>query len=142
MPRNFTWTVTFSGLSPDETAGLALYQVATVGTNYGAVWVDDGTNWQFLTAEVGVPSPNFGALAFGAPVPPLQFSVQDGALALSWPTNAANFFLEMTTNLTSPIQWVPLTNSVVINGRNVVTNTMSGCSAFYRLVNDSLFARY
>jgi hypothetical protein len=143
VPQNFAWTVTFSGLSSDETAGLAIYQTAKVGTNYGAAWIDDdGTNWQFLTGGAGIPSPNFGGIAWGAPLPELQFSAQDGALALSWPAGAGPYFLEMTTNLASPIQWVPLTNAVVINGQNTVTNTISGGSAFYRLVNDSLLAQY
>jgi hypothetical protein len=137
VPRDFTWTVTFSGLSADETAGLALYATASVGTNYGSAWYDDSTNWQFLMAGSGDPPPNFGAIIFGTPLPQLDFTTQSGALVLTWPASATGFFLEMTTNLLSPIRWTPVTNGVVINGQNFVTNTMSCAGAFYRLVNDT-----
>ena len=54
---------------------------------------------------------------------------------LTWPTNAAGFTLQSTTNLVSPAVWS--TNSlepVVVNGQNVVTNPASAAQRFYRLI--------
>jgi hypothetical protein len=53
---------------------------------------------------------------------------------LTWPTNAAGFTLQFTTNLGSSAVWT--TNSpapVVVNGQNTVTNPISGAQQFYRL---------
>jgi len=53
---------------------------------------------------------------------------------LTWPTNAAGFTLQSTTNLGSSAVWT--TNSpapVVVNGQNTVTNPISGAQQFYRL---------
>jgi hypothetical protein len=136
VPQSFTWTVTFSGLAADETAGLALYSTTTVGTNYDSAWLKSGTNWQLLMAGVGDPAPTFGAIAYGTPIPVLQFSAQGGLLMLSWPTNAAGFSLQVTTNLANP-NWVPVPGVVVTNSQNVVTNAPSGSTAFYRLINET-----
>ena len=62
VPQDFTWTVTFSGLTGGEVAGLSLYDNATVGANYGDAWVNDA--WQ-LDATVGT-HPNTVPLEFGA----------------------------------------------------------------------------
>jgi uncharacterized repeat protein (TIGR03803 family) len=59
---------------------------------------------------------------------------------LTWPTNYAGFdytgyTLQSTTNLVSPAVWT--TNSsapVVVNGQNVVTNSITGSQQFYRLI--------
>ena len=71
--------------------------------------------------------------------PQLTIIPSESNLILTWPTNYAGFdyigyTLESTTNLVSPV-WA--TNSpapVVVNGQNVVTNTISGSQQFYRLI--------
>jgi uncharacterized repeat protein (TIGR03803 family) len=71
--------------------------------------------------------------------PQLTIIPSETNLILTWPTNYAGFdytgyTLESTTNLVSPV-WA--TNSpapVVVNGQNVVTNTISGTQQFYRLI--------
>ncbi len=56
----------------------------------------------------------------------------DRTLALNWPTNAAGFALQTSTNLTSP-QWVPVAAAPAVQGnQNVVTQTNTG-TRFYRL---------
>jgi len=53
---------------------------------------------------------------------------------LTWPTNAATFTLQSTTNLVSPLTWNKvLPAPVVLNARNTVTNPVSGGRVFYRL---------
>jgi hypothetical protein len=133
VPQNFTWTVIFSGLATNVTAGLALYSPATIGTNYDTAWINDGTNWQLLTDTAGDPPPDFGAVIGGTPVPELQFSANSNLLVLSWPTNAAGFTLRSTTNLSNPSQWTPVSGTVVISNNYVITNTISGAARFYRL---------
>ena len=71
--------------------------------------------------------------------PQLTIIPSETNLILTWPTNYAGFdytgyTLESTTNLVSPV-WA--TNSpapVVVNGQNVVTNSITGSQQFYRLI--------
>lgn len=66
---------------------------------------------------------------------PVLSAIRQGAnILLSWSTNAAGFTLESKTNLGSANSWssvLPL--PVVVNGRNTVTNPVSGPRKFYRL---------
>jgi uncharacterized repeat protein (TIGR03803 family) len=61
--------------------------------------------------------------------------IPSGAIiVLAWPTNATGFTLQSTTNLGSTALWN--TNSpapVVVNGLNVVTNSITGTQMFFRL---------
>ena len=69
--------------------------------------------------------------------PPLQLTIfPSGAnVILTWPTNAAGFTLQSTTNLNPPIVWSPVSPApVVVNGQNAVTNSVfSDPQKFYRL---------
>ncbi len=54
-------------------------------------------------------------------------------LVLSWPTNTTGFLLETTPHLPA-VNWTSaLPMPVVVGDRNVVSNTMDGEEAFYRL---------
>jgi formylglycine-generating enzyme required for sulfatase activity len=54
---------------------------------------------------------------------------------LAWPTNAAGFNLQSTTNLVLPAVWTNVApGQVVVNGQNTVTNPISGIQQFYRLI--------
>jgi uncharacterized repeat protein (TIGR03803 family) len=77
-----------------------------------------------------------------APPPPQLRIAQSGAnVILSWPTNVAGFdysgfTLQSTTNLGSPAVWSTVSpGAVVFNGKNTVTNSISGTRQFYRLSN-------
>jgi uncharacterized repeat protein (TIGR03803 family) len=53
---------------------------------------------------------------------------------LTWPTSAAGFNLQSTTNLALPGLWAPAGPApAVINGLNTVTNAISGRAEYYRL---------
>jgi len=53
---------------------------------------------------------------------------------LTWPTNAAGFTLQSTTDLVSPAVWTTVSpGPVLVNGQNTVTNPVSGTQQFYRL---------
>jgi uncharacterized repeat protein (TIGR03803 family) len=94
-------------------------------------------NTLYGTAYGGGSSGNGTVFSLSFP-PQLTIIPSETNLILTWPTNYAGFdytgyTLEFTTNLVSPV-WA--TNSpapVVVNGQNVVTNTISGTQQFYRL---------
>ena len=113
-------TLTSSGVGAGVPVGSypIVLSAATGGTftpaNYTIAYVD-GT----LQVEAG---------------PTLQLTRQDGSLILTWPTNATSFSLQVTTNLSTPIVWGPAPGIFsVVGGQNVLTNTISGTGAFYRL---------
>jgi uncharacterized repeat protein (TIGR03803 family) len=93
-------------------------------------------NTLYGTAWVGGSSGNGTVFSLSLPTPPPQLTIiPSGAnVILTWPTNAAGFTLQSTTNLGSSAVWT--TNSpgpVVVNGQNTVTNPISGAQQFYRL---------
>jgi formylglycine-generating enzyme required for sulfatase activity len=54
-------------------------------------------------------------------------------VVLSWPAWASNYVLQSTTNFL-PAAWSNVTNvPVIVNGRDTVTNPVSGTQQFYRL---------
>ncbi len=66
--------------------------------------------------------------------PELTISPSGTSVILTWPTNAALFTLEFTTNPVSSAVWnTNATSPVVINGQNTVTNPITGARMFYRL---------
>ena len=88
----------------------------------------------FITSG-GKFSPYMAMANVLAPPPTTSALLSGTNFILTWPANAAGFTLESTTNLISPVVWT--TNSpapVVINGRNTVTNLISGGQKFYRLI--------
>lgn len=67
VPKNFTWTVEFTGLTPQsiaglQSAGLDLYQVPTVGLTYDDYWEKSGPGgtWELRLPQAGQPRINFG----------------------------------------------------------------------------------
>jgi len=69
VPRDFTWTVAFSGLTAGESAGLSLYSPPTVGHNFGDAWYNAGSSWALDVALTGNPPLEFGAVINGTAVP-------------------------------------------------------------------------
>jgi len=53
LPSNFTFTVTFSGLTGSESVGLPIFEPPTFGTNYGDYWYDLSGSWELLTNSLG-----------------------------------------------------------------------------------------
>jgi hypothetical protein len=75
------------------------------------------------------------SLALGTISPPqLRISRAEANVLLSWPINATGFTLQSTTNLDAAAVWTTnLPSPVVVNGQNVVTNSISGKQQFFRL---------
>jgi len=68
VPKDFTWTVSFTGLTAGEAAGLSLYSPPTVGANFGDAWMNSGSGWGLNVAVTGAPL-EFGAEITGNAVP-------------------------------------------------------------------------
>jgi uncharacterized repeat protein (TIGR03803 family) len=80
---------------------------------------------------------SFGSgTVFNLSLPPPQLAIiPSGAnVILTWPTNAAGFTLQSTTNLVSPAVWTAVSPvPAVVNSQNTVTNLASDTKRFYRL---------
>lgn len=64
----------------------------------------------------------------------LSIQLSGTNLIVSWPTSAVYYGLQSTTNLTPPVVWQSLTNTVATaNGTNAVTLHLSSQTAFYSL---------
>jgi hypothetical protein len=111
---------------------------------WGAGTTSTGSNPEFGQSIVPAGLSGVTAIAAGgdhtvaivgtAPQPQLTIIPSGANVILTWPTNAAGFILQSTTNLVSPAVWI--TNSpapVVVNGQNAVTNPVSRTQKFYRL---------
>jgi uncharacterized repeat protein (TIGR01451 family) len=70
-------------------------------------------------------------------VMPFQISLSHGGgnLTLSWPADAANAYLESTTNLRPPVVWSPVTNPPpsLVDGQMTVTLPIGSGAKFFRL---------
>jgi hypothetical protein len=69
VPNDFTYVVTFTGLTPTETAGLSIYGATTVGANYHDAWVNTGSGYVLQQAQSGFPALEFGATVTTVPEP-------------------------------------------------------------------------
>jgi hypothetical protein len=69
-----------------------------------------------------------------APGPILAFIRSGANLLVQWPTNAAGYTLEFSTNLNSPFWNTNLPAPVIVNTNKVVTNGISGSPRFFRLI--------
>jgi uncharacterized repeat protein (TIGR03803 family) len=104
----------------DPQAGLILSGNTLYGTAYWGGSSGNGTVFSLSLGSVSAPQ--------------LTIILSGANVILTWPTNAAGFTLQSTTNLVSPAVWI--TNSpapVVVNGQNAVTNSTPGTKKFYRL---------
>ncbi|MFM1768571.1 MAG: hypothetical protein RJA22_1100 [Verrucomicrobiota bacterium] len=82
VPKNFTWTVEFEGVTTPNGAGLLqagldLYTVPTVGMSYDDYWEKDvGGSWLLRAPSPGEPDINFGCQVAGTYSGPPTFTVQ------------------------------------------------------------------
>jgi probable HAF family extracellular repeat protein len=70
------------------------------------------------------------------PLDPRLSVERSGAnVVLSWPTNVVGYTLQLTTSLTSPVDWIDSTNTPAVVGTQfTVTNATSASRQFYRLI--------
>jgi len=81
VPDSFTWTVQFTGLGPDDLAGVDIYSPPTVGNSYPDYWqFAPGSGWLLLTNAVPM---DFAARFEAVPEPSIQVMVVLGATMLA-----------------------------------------------------------
>jgi hypothetical protein len=119
-------------------------------TNFGATWTQDqtlmdsgsiaysadGTKRVATTASGGALVLSYVAvsppLAVNA-APRLGITLTGNKVVISWPTSAAGYNLETTTNLSAG-NWGGISNGIITVGANYAfTNSSSGKTAFFRL---------
>lgn len=106
----------YDGISP--TAALTLSGNTLYGTAEGGGSFGKGTIF---------------SISLPASTPQLTIIREGANVILSWPTNNLGLILQCATNFVSPIAWSNVSTGVVVNGRNMVTNTGSDSQRFYRL---------
>jgi len=108
----------------------------------GSPCIDTGTNqaWMATATDLdGNPRIANGTVDMGVyersvSAPQLTIIRSVANVILTWPTNAAGFTLQSTTNLVSPAVWSTVSPvPVIVNGKNTVTNVISGTRKFFRL---------
>ena len=93
-------------------------------------------NTLYGTAHHGGSSGSGTVFSLSLPPPQLTLIRSAANVVLTWPTNAAGFTLQSTTNLGSSAAWSTVSPTpVVVNNQNAVTNPISGTRKFYRLIN-------
>ncbi|HEY1790884.1 MAG TPA: SGNH/GDSL hydrolase family protein [Verrucomicrobiae bacterium] len=118
-----------------------------IPTNFHIVSLPAGTN--IIAVEIHKYSPTEGGITFDlelfgqgayAPSPPtLSFTTTPGSLQLAWPTNAAGFSLQNSTNLSFPGAWqiVPGPYPQSNNSFEVSIPINAEAAQFFRLINSS-----
>jgi hypothetical protein len=131
-PANPIWLTSGNNTSGTVTAN----GNGTGNLAWGATTVNgDGT----VTRRLYAMSSNQGIQAFivivpGTPRPFLSATQLSDKIVLSWPTNAAGFGLESSTNLGPSASWTSVSPSpAVLNTNYVVTNSTVGTAKLYRL---------
>jgi hypothetical protein len=124
IPDNgFTLIDSLGPLGSYVQTAVATRDVSVAGT-YHVTW-DSGGNEGAQLWLIAVQSP---------PSPTLQSRVSGENLVISWPTNADNYTLETTTNLSITNSWMPVTNTpAIVNSEKTITNVIFQPSRFYRL---------
>ena len=83
----------------------------------------DGGDWDYGSV-----------FSLSLPLPQLAIILSGANVILTWTNTVAGFTLQSTTNLGSQAVWTTVSPaSVVVNGQNTVTNSISGRQQFYRL---------
>ena len=89
-------------------------------------------NTLYGTASKGGSSGN-GTIFSLSLAPQLTITPAGSNVILTWPTNDSVYNLEFTINLVSPVWNTNSPAPVVVNGKNTVTNPISGAQQFFRL---------
>jgi hypothetical protein len=81
-----------------------------------------------LSGVTAIAAGAYHTVTLVAPQPPQLTIIPYAAnIILTWPTNAAGFALQSTTNLVSPVVWSTVSpGPIVIGGQNLVINSSSG----------------
>jgi uncharacterized repeat protein (TIGR03803 family) len=123
--HNFTGVVSFPFPANSDGVRPAARLISYRGTLYG-------------TTETGgktAAGTIFSISLLSTNPPRLTITPSPTSVTLAWPTNAAGFTLQSTTNIISPAVWTVVSPPpVVIEDRYAVTNSLSRSQEVYRLI--------
>ena len=134
---------TVFAVSPDGTGFITLHSFAT-GSSLPNPTNSEGMqplaglivlgNTLYGTTSLGGSAGYGTVFSLSLPSPP-QLAINRSAenVVLTWPTNATGLTLQSATNLTSHVWTTVSPAPVIVNGRNTVTNSISGTQQFFRL---------
>ncbi len=135
-----SWSWNFGDNTPLSTEPSPSHTYASAGTFQPLLTVVNACtlSWQDSGPAITVNGVNPSELSkslITVNQPPTLSLVISGANAIvSWPTNSTVYTLQSSTNLTPPANWNAVTSApVVVDGQNVVTNTVSSPQMFFRL---------
>lgn len=126
VPNNSFTTIDSQLLSYCEVeAVVATKDVASADT-YNVTWTATPTQeallWLIAVQDVTSSPPVLQAQVFG------------GNVVISWPSPAAGYSLETTSDLSASNSWTPVTNApAIIDFQNTITNATAQPSQYYRL---------
>ena len=114
--------------------------IATVptGTNYTDSAITNGVTYYYVvTAENwNGESADSSQIAAAAPAPLLAAGFSDGNFTLTWTQASTSFQLYSTTNLTPPIIWLLMTNTITTSNNTSSAVIQPGDqSMFFRLIS-------
>ena len=126
-----------SGVTAIAAGGWHTVALRSDGTVVAWGWNTDGQTIvpAGLSGVTAIAAGAYHTVALVAPQPPQLTIIPYAAnVILTWPTNAAGFALQSTTNLVSPAVWSTVSpGPIVIGGQNLVINSTSGAQKFFRL---------
>jgi len=123
-----TWPLAAAGFVLETTDKLTTTNSWTTVTNVPGI-----VNFQYMVTNQISGTSRFYRLAMNS-APALQAQVSGKNFILSWPTSAADYVLETSTNLTTINSWTTVTDTpAIVNLQCLVTNQISGAARFYRL---------
>jgi hypothetical protein len=125
------------------TSPVGPFTIAGVGitaTNYVDTSAVSGRVNYYKIASVGNcgAGPTSAAVSAVLPSPSLGFAANgsEGTFTVNWPAWGSNWTLWSTTNLTPPVTWVQVTDSIdSSNGKIIVTVPIASGGAFFRLTS-------
>lgn len=118
--------------------GATFQQIATglaIASYVDASALNGQTNfYEVMAVNSLAASTNSAPVGIFLPEPVLGVSASTSSLTFTWPGWAAGWVLNSTTNLTPPVGWFPVTNTVdSSNGEFIVTIPIDSAIRFFRL---------
>jgi hypothetical protein len=134
LPDTFTWTVTFRGIAPGESAGLPVYDPPTVGWSSPDFWQKIDGVWDTYPLSQPAGPANFAVRVITGPKPITIGKNPNGGLTITVATKPSPQFVQRATSLSGPwLDWQTAPSNSQADETVGFTDTISGTAGFYRM---------